>query len=255
METMMEDQEFEGKDLEQALDRAAAELGIPEAELHYEIVEQGRRGLLGLGVKSVRIRVMPPLDAEPSSPIDPPAKKPKSRRRSGRKPRPERAQAGPETESKKVVTEVSQAVEKTTQQIIELIGLDLTVDASAVDDGVSLQIKGRDQKLLTSKNAELLSALHFLLNRMSRRSWPGAGRIHLGSNGKTRGRDDELIALAKEVAQQVSTSGNTRKLHPMNAYERRLIHLTVREFSGLTSSSDGDGAMKQVRISKVQNEI
>ena len=153
------------------------------------------------------------------------------------------------------MTEVSQAVEKTTQQIIELIGLDLTVDASAVDDGVNLQIKGRDRKLLTSKNAELLSALHFLLNRMSRRSWPGAGRIHLGSNGKTRGRDDELIALAKEVAQQVSTSGKTRKLHPMNAYERRLIHLTVREFSGLTSSSDGDGAMKQVRISKVQNEI
>ena len=80
-------------------------------------------------------------------------------------------------------------------------------------------------------------------------------RIEIGCNGHTKPRDEEMIAVARKVAQQVAESGKTKKLQPMNAYERRLVHLTVREFPGLTSSSDGDGALKRVRISKVQNQI
>ena len=75
---MMEHREFEGKDLEEALARAAETLGIPEKELHYEMLQTGRRGLLGLGVKNVHIRVKPPLDAE--LPDDGPAV-PKPRKR------------------------------------------------------------------------------------------------------------------------------------------------------------------------------
>jgi spoIIIJ-associated protein len=238
---MTEEQVFEGKDLAEALDHAAQELGVPEAELHYEILEQGRRGLLGLGVKSVRIRVMQPLDAELPSQTD--------------QPGPEPAQKSPKPAQPKVVTEISREVEKTLQRMIELMGLDLKVEASAQDDGVSLQLQGPDQKMLTSRNAELLSAIQFLLTRMSRRTWPDAGRIHVSCNGQTRRRDDELVELAKRVADQVSSTGKTKKLQPMNAYERRLIHITVREFAGLTSSSDGSGALKRVRISKVQNVI
>ena len=54
-------QEFEGADLEDALHKASEALGIDEPELDYEILEQGRRGLFGIGAKSVRIRVMPPI--------------------------------------------------------------------------------------------------------------------------------------------------------------------------------------------------
>ena len=61
---MSEEREFEGKDLEEALASAAAALGIPQAELHYEMLEAGRRGVLGLGVRNVRIRVKPPLEVE-----------------------------------------------------------------------------------------------------------------------------------------------------------------------------------------------
>ena len=58
---MSMEREFEGKDLEEALGAASESLGIPEPDLDYEILEQGRRGLMGLGAKNVRIRVMPPV--------------------------------------------------------------------------------------------------------------------------------------------------------------------------------------------------
>jgi spoIIIJ-associated protein len=77
----------------------------------------------------------------------------------------------------------------------------------------------------------------------------------LACEGDVKRRDDELIELTREVARQVARTGKTKKLHPMNSYERRLVHLTVREFAGLSSCSDGTGALKRVRISKVQNAL
>jgi spoIIIJ-associated protein len=61
-------------------------------------------------------------------------------------------------------------------------------------------------------------------------------------------RDDELIAMAHDAAAHVERSGRPRRLPPMNAYERRLVHLTIREYDGLDSRSEGHGHLKRVRV-------
>jgi spoIIIJ-associated protein len=273
---MGEEREFEGKDLDEALGNAAATLGIQQEELHYEMLDAGRRGLLGLGVKNVRIRVKPPIEAE-LQPEEPPRKskrpRPGRRPRGGKKapaakkpleskrsPGPKNPKGPRHSPAAKKSTEpvdeaVVQEVEKTVLQFVERMGLELEVSAKPRDDGVQLRLEGPDEKMLVAKNAELLSAIQFLLNRMSRRAWPGVGRINLTCDGHAKPRDDELVETVRRVAEQVASTGKTKKLHAMNAYERRLVHLTVQEFAGLTSSSDGNGAMKRVRISKVQNQI
>jgi spoIIIJ-associated protein len=231
--------EFEGKDLEEALAQASGELGIPESELHYEIIEQGRRGVLGLGVKNVRIRVKPPLEA-------PPAEKPP--RRKARVPHAGGSERASASESE---------IETTVRKMLRLAGLQLEVSATSRKGGTQLELDGPDSKMLLGRKAELLSAIQFLLNRMSRRAWPDAGRIHVVCNGRggNHRRDDDIIELAREMARQVSRTGRTQMLQPLNSYERRLVHLTVREFAGLTSSSDGQGAVKRIRISKVRNTV
>lgn len=255
---MSEEREFEGKDLEEALEAASSSLGIPEADLHYEMVEQGRRGVLGLGAKSVRIRVMPPVEALPDSairdtaeeePAPEPPQKTGSKRRGARGP-----QAKPKVKSE-APAEACREVETTVKRMLELMGLQLEAQLESADGGVSLQLQGADEKMLLAKNAELLLALQLLLNRMSRRAWPQVGRIQIYCNGEGRRRDDEIVELAREVAQQVSHTGRTKKLQPLNAYERRLVHIAVRDFPGLSSSSDGQGPLKRVRISKVRNEL
>ena len=85
---------------------------------------------------------------------------------------------------------------------------------------------------------------------MSRRAWPGVGRVMVGDGRKNR-RDEELIDEIREVAGQVARTGRSKKLHPMNPYERRLVHLTVREIGGLASRSEGDGFLKTVTVSRV----
>jgi len=226
------DREFEGRDLQEALRAAADKLGIAEPELDYKILEQGRRGLFGLGAKAVRIRVMPPVEAVAEAapaPAGSPAPQPQE-------PAPQPRAAG------------GAAVQAAVRQMVGLMGLELNVAARETDAGIAVELGGADRKLLLQKDGELIAALQFLLNRMARRAFPGVGRIHLSCDGDRKQRDGELVELTREAARQVARTGKTARLHPMNAYERRLVHITVREFPELDSRSEGNGFLKRVRV-------
>lgn len=268
------DRIFEGKDLAEALAEASNGLGIPEPELDYEIVEQGRRGLFGLGAKSVQIRVMPPIDAETKEAGHgelagvPQGNRRRGgrRRRSGRgeqhsserKPRAARRTRAegptePEEEREPAPEAPEEAVgqvRESVQEMVGLLGLELTVEAKGMPGGTQLQLDGPDQELLTEGDAEAIGAWQFLLNRMARRAWPEAGRIHVYCNGHEQTRDEDLLELARETAEQVLQDGRAQKLRPMNSYERRLVHLTVRKIRGVDSRSEGNGSMKRVRVFK-----
>ena len=63
-----------------------------------------------------------------------------------------------------------------------------------------------------------------------------------------RGKDNELRQMAKFLAEKAKTSGVEQSIGPLNAYERRLVHLAVAEVPGVTSESIGDAAVKTVTI-------
>jgi spoIIIJ-associated protein len=241
---MNDQREFEGKDLEDVLQAASTSLGIAEPELDYEIVEQGRRGLFGMGAKSVRIRVMPPVGESL------PSEQPKRRKgRGDRRRRREKKPAAPASSPD------ARDVQATVQKMLDLMGMKIKVQAQPADSGLHVHLEGPDRKMLTQKDGELITALQFLLNRMAHRAWPEAGRINLSCNGQRKRRDEDLAGLAKEVAQQVSATGKAKRLHPMNAYERRLVHIAVREFGELGSRSEGNGYLKRVKIYKISNKL
>jgi spoIIIJ-associated protein len=140
------------------------------------------------------------------------------------------------------------AVRETLDRMFGLLGLDLSAKTGVTGNSLRAEIDGADRKMLVQKDGQLISALQFLLNRMARRAWPGLARIQLQCEGYRDKRDEELIELVREVARQVQQTGKAKALHPMNPYERRLAHLTVREFPGLSSHSRGGGFMKKVTV-------
>ena len=203
---------FEGKDLAEALAEASTRLGIAEPDLDYEIVEQGRRGLFGLGARSVRIRVMRPIDAETRAAghgelAGQLSRGRGRRRRSGggddRSPRRRPARAARRESSDEPVAEPSRQPERerepapeapqesvdqvqaSIEKMVGLLGLDLGVHAKGVAGGTEVELDGPDRELLTDGDAEAIGAWQFLLNRMSRRAWPEAGRIHIYCDGHT----------------------------------------------------------------------
>ena len=297
---MRRKKEFNGKDLNEALSKAATRLAIHQDEVHYRFIDEGRRGIMGLGARDVRIEVELPDEPKPDRPASPkpeksrrsrrPARKKtetvkadgaaadkpagakpaaaegkgrnrsgrKGRNRSGRRPgrddrRPATRQprSGPRGPQKPVDADPAQVQQlgETLRTIIGKLELELEVAIEPVRTGVRVELTG-DEDLLVRNDAEFPQAVQFLLNRMSRRTWPDVGRIQVISDGFRNERDEELIEEIREVAGQVVHTGQAKALHPMNPYERRIVHITVREFEGLRSDSDGEGFRKRITISR-----
>ena len=223
----MDANEFDGKDLDDALALAAEALGRPASELDYEILEGGRKGVFGLGARLVRIRV-----AGAAAVAETP-----------------RTAAAPAVSAAKVRPPASPAA-SALHDIFDKMGFDVRIDEARRDGALELTLDGADLSRLTAKDGELLSAVEFVLNRMGRRAWPDEPPVHVVGRGFRSERDDELVHLVREAVEQVARSGTPRRLHAMNPYERRVVHMTVREHPGLTTVSEGDGFMKRVRVEK-----
>jgi len=249
--------EFEGNSLDEALEAASSALGIPVDDLQYEMVEQGRRGVFGLGARQVRVRVEldleelvtpEPVVAQPAQP----ARRPRQPRptRSGRCTKPARPEKPRRGKKKEQGSPDGDAIRETLERMLDLMGMQLRAKVSATGSNVRVQLSGKDRRALLQKDGQLLAALNFLLNRMSRRAWPEVGRIQVQCDGHRNRRDDDVVELVREVASQVQRTGEAKELHPMNPYERRLAHITVRDFEDLASHSVGDAFLKTIIIEK-----
>lgn len=91
----MTGKEFTGKTVEEALKAAAAELGAPESEIGYEILERGAKGFLGIGGTLARIRAWSKRQertetAEAPKPREPREARPRGERPQRREPRERR---------------------------------------------------------------------------------------------------------------------------------------------------------------------
>lgn len=228
----MDANEFDGKDLDDAIGAAAAALGLPASEVDYEIVEGGRKGVFGLGARPVRIRVASvergsvPLRDAPHAPL-------------------------PARVSEPVASLPASPPATALGEIIAKMGFELRIDEARHDGTLELTLDGPDRKRLTAKDGELLSALEFVLHRMGRRGWPDEPPVRVACSGFRSERDDELVDMVREAAAQVARSGLPHRLAAMNPYQRRVVHMTVREHPGLTTVSEGDGFLKRVRVEKI----
>lgn len=213
---MAERKQFEGRDLADAVRAASEGLGLPESRLRYELAEPPRRGVFGLGAK-VRIWAEPEPDRE-SAPVT----------------ALERSFDRAETAAKD-----AEWLRTTLAHVVGLMRFDLQVSAAPEGGGVRAELAGPDRERLLEADGELLDALQFLLNRIVALHRPELGRVRLECDGFRQDRDQDLIDLARDTAQRVALSGKARWLPPLNPYERRLVHITVQEMSGVSTSSSG----------------
>ena len=73
-------------------------------------------------------------------------------------------------------------------------------------------------------------------------------RISLECEGYRQRRDEAVRALAQALAAAVKESGEARTTPPLNAYERRLVHLAVGGEEGLMTYSVGEGEDRRVTV-------
>ncbi len=128
------------------------------------------------------------------------------------------------------------------------LGLALEAHVETSSDGTRINLEGEGAEALLARRGEGLQALQHIVDSAFRKEL-GDERLLVDCMGFRRGKDNELRQMAKFLAEKAKSSGVEQNIGPLNAYERRLVHLAVAEIPGVTSESIGDAAVKTVTIS------
>ena len=140
-----------------------------------------------------------------------------------------------------------QVVEFVTQ-VVRQLGLALDARVETTSDGTRINLEGDGGETLLARRGEVLQALQHIVDSAFRRQL-GDQRILIDCMDFRRGKAIELRQMAKLLAEKAKASGVEQSIGPLNAYERRLVHLAVAEIADVTSESIGDAAVKTVTIS------
>ncbi len=271
-----------GKDITEAKENARIALGADElADVQYEILHAGTKGLLGFFVKPARVKATIELpDTAPKRPArsERGEKKPQAsrennhqqknadaprRNKNEHKPQPQksatpkkRSEIVPEHQIKLTPIEKADGEDRAldfVKTLIKNLGIDAEAKLYSAEDGSRrIILSGESASILIGHHGDTLDSLQYLANLAC--AQPNANgerdhsRVTIDIEGYRAKREEALRALARRMAEKSLRNKRNVTLEPMNPYERRIIHDEVSSIEGVMTSSIGSDTSRRVVI-------
>jgi len=198
--------------------------GLDKSAVRFQVVSEGERGLLGVGFTPARVVATVPLDA--AAPASPPP---------------------PRDDESELAAEARELV----QRIVEGIGVSAQVDADESDETITVSCVGPDLGMLIGRHGQTIDAIQYLVNAIVAKSVGERVEVTVDAAGYRDRRRTALEALAVRSARRAADSGLPVELDPMTAVERKVVHLRLKEFDGVETSSEGTEPNRFVVITPV----
>ena len=274
----MEWVETTGRTVEEAKELALDQLGVDEVDAEFEIVEEPKSGLFGRIRSEARVRAR----VRPQAP--PPKLERRDRRRGGRTRRESgdgaegrrparngagrrpaarpggsarRSEQGGDVDEPRVRAELTQAqmdaqveaVRDFLDGLLDAFGVDARLTVGISDDGaIEAAIDGDDVGLLLGPRGATLEAVQELSRRALQQHSEDSMRLRVDVGGYRVRRREALAKFAAKVAAQVLETREPASLEPMNAADRKVVHDTVNDIDGVSTSSEGEEPRRRVVI-------
>ncbi len=244
----MKDRLFSGADVEEALASAAASLGLPIAELRYVVLEAGTTGGRGLSPTPARIAVL--IHEPPRSSGERSSGEPSFGDRSlGERSFGERPEPSAQPSRQVTAADTRASLRALVRGLAEAGSLELEAELEESEETLVLRLRGRDCGFFHGEEGrgdELLAFEHLLHRMYSQALYPQALRVRC--EGFRERRDQALTQEAQRLAEEVRADGVSRTMEPLNAYERRIVHLALQEAPDVRTFSVGEGRDRRVTV-------
>ena len=208
----MEPIEFEGKTVDEALEKAVEFFNAPKEKLSIDVISDGSQGLFGLiGSKKAKIKASLIMR-------DP-------------------------------VEEKKEKAQNFLTEILRLAKIPSSVRAELIDKKVFLTIKGDGSGLLIGKKGQTLDAIQYLISKMVNQKPEDRIPIIVDTENYRHRREANLAIIAQKLGSQAKRQKKSVATELLNPQERRVIYLTLQNHPDLTAKSEGEGKLKKVIIS------
>ena len=246
--------EFEGKNVDKALKSACDELNIAVEDIDYKILSRGSSGIFGLaGAKKARKRVTVPDETAEISRDD-------DSENSDDPPLQDQIKAVPPFADDDRFSEPqhpggseenpAEVAQTALQRIIDAITSDATIAVEETQDRILLNVAGGDAGALIGKKGQTLEAIQALVDKIvnKRHNRHDRIRIQVDVEGYLATRRLNLEKLAMRLADKSKKIRKPISLGQMNGYDRRIVHLALKDDPGVRTKSRGEGYLRKLVI-------
>jgi spoIIIJ-associated protein len=195
--------------VEQAIEKAEAQLGLGRDQFKVEVIREGRSGILGVGGREAVIRVSSTTLTEED-----------------------------------VVSRVTEVLDT----LLGLMGAQGKVEVLSDELPLALNINGDDLGILIGRRGQTLVALEYVTKLIVVQRLKAWVPLTIDVGGYKKHRRDSLQKLALYLAEQVKSRRRAMPMEPMPADERRIIHLALADHPDVTTQSIGEGENRKVVI-------
>lgn len=273
--------EFVGKNVEKALEAASKELNLPKDKIKHDVISFGSSGIFGLvGVKKAKIRVSLPKNGS----VEETATQDTHRQRADgpvadtsaavqdilsstfgdagtsktKSSRPE-----PETPSAPTTSRTAEAHRRNVQPIdddlvrfgkdilktiVDYISEDAQIRIDQSDERTIYNVNGGNAAVLIGKRGQTLEAIQYLLEKIVNKKNGGRVRVLVDVEGYLDTRKENLERLASRLAEKAARVGKPMTIGQMNAHDRRIVHLHLKENTDVRTQSIGEGYYRKLMI-------
>lgn len=246
---MISETVMEGPTVEEALDAALEEMGVQQDAVEYEVLEQPSKGLFGgsSGVARVKVWLKPGAalasQAEDEQDEDEDGDEESAIRTDGSAPVPL-----PDLTDEQLDA-IADAGVATIQELLGHLGMDVTVEEYEGDEGeIILDIVGDDLGILIGRHGRTLDALQILVSAITNRRLDQRYPIVVDVSGYRHRRRVKLEDIARRAADRVARQHRPVQLRPMTSFERRVIHVVLRDDRRVRTESEGDEPRRMVVV-------
>jgi spoIIIJ-associated protein len=237
--------------VDEAISRGLDQLGLPKESVVIEVLDNGSRGLLGIGGRQSRVRLSikeaveeKPIEESPVQVIE----KELPKEFVQFKEIPESEISEDERKSMKVTQDV-------VMELLERMHVKATVSSKFIEPADEnderldmIDIQGNDLSILLGRRSETLNAIQYITSLIVSKELNRWVPMMIDVQGYRARRERQLRQLGLRMAQQAVETGKRQTLEPMPANERRVIHLELRNHPEVTTESTGEDPFRKVTI-------
>jgi spoIIIJ-associated protein len=267
MDTEIKSQSIESRagSVESAIEAGLARLALNRDDVDVEVLDEGSRGILGIGSREAVVRLTPRMTVPPppatTTPVTTAESESKIEDMKYSERLDEEEEAGTDTvedeeeESAAYLEQERDAAVLILTELLDKMQVRATVTARVSEpDEVTgrrvnlLDVTGEDLGALIGPRGDTLDSLQYVSRLMVAHKLHRRVNFSVDVEGYRERRQQALVRLAERMADKVRQRQEPISLEPMPPYERRIIHMTLRNASGVYTESTGEGDRRKVRI-------
>lgn len=237
-----------------AVDAALEELGVQQDAVEYEILDEPGRKIFGIGGDRVaRVRVWIKEEHRQDSGLAVESTTETSHADEGveEEELPVELRVSPtETLSDEDLDRVADAAVASLKMMLKSFGIeDSTIEEYEGDEGeIILDVVGGDLAILIGRHGRTLDALQALVSAITNRQLGFRYPVIVDVEGYRHRRRQKLEDIAHRAADRAARQHIPVRLRPMTAYERRVVHVALRDDRRVSTASEGEDPFRMVVV-------